>query len=651
MASAPSTFSLKQQCAKRIISEMVEKVGGFKIMCVDQLAMKVLGNCLKVSDVTDLGIAVIEPVTNEREPLPDMECIYFVEPIISSWERIRDDFSNKQKPKYKKAHLFFTSKVPDSLFAQIKQQPTLLSRLGSFVELNMEFLCLESQVFSLNMQDSFLKLGPSMLSTVGIPLDAERDERNHITQLANRLLTFCQSMDEFPNVRAQGGPSGIVATKVGAALNDMLTANKASAPPSPAAGSSTLIILDRTHDPLATLLHEFFVQGCAVDMLKMEDNKYTHRGTPTLLNQEDQVWSDMCHVFIGAAQDTVDKRKGELEQRPAYKMMQAQKAGQQMDVKGMSDVVKDLPKFKKEYERCLICVDVLMKMMGDAQKFIAAVEVEQSLAVERIDKARQEEFRNLLNDQGQDHPLNEINKLRMIILYALTQFNDKRKMPDDLRTNLMDMAGLGNPEFKNALEAAELLNKDYNENYFVGVRKGVKKRPSADDLTLARYIPLVKDVAKALLDGSLPEANYPYIRRADAEPATSGGKGGGAAGGAASARGGRAAGGRAAPRWANKKAGGAAAGGGGGGGGEKVPKVFIFVVGGITHSEIRSVYEATREQKNGGAGAGEMPVLLGSTSVLHPSIAYDAAGNKLGGASMGCPEFMRYLMDVWTPGS
>jgi hypothetical protein len=68
---------------------------------------------------------------------------------------------------------------------------------------------------------------------------------------------------------------------------------------------------------------------------------------------------------------------------------------------------------------------------------------------------------------------------------------------------------------------------------------------------------LVKDVAKALLDGSLPEANYPYIRRADAEPATSGGKGGGAAGGAASARGGRAAGGRAAPRWANKKAGGA----------------------------------------------------------------------------------------------
>ena len=79
-----------------------------------------------------------------------------------------------------------------------------------------------------------------------------------------------------------------------------------------------------------------------------------------------------------------------------------------------------------------------------------------------------------------------------------------------------------------------------------------------------------------------------------------------------------------------------------------------------------------------------MPVVLGSTSILHPSISYDVSGNKIGGASLGwytppsnrqapnprallgsqatlrwlsadglcvlrSPEFMRYLMDVWTP--
>ena len=62
----------------------------------------------------------------------------------------------------------------------------------------------------------------------------------------------------------------------------------------------------------------------------------------------------------------------------------------------------------------------------------------------------------------------------------------------------------------------------------------------------------------------------------------------------------RGAGGRAAPRWANKKAGGGAAGGGPA---EKTPKIFIFIIGGCTHSEMRSVYEATREQKGEGKAA------------------------------------------------
>eukprot|EP01048_Picozoa_sp_COSAG05_P014554 COSAG05_NODE_1661_length_4320_cov_5.356415_4_plen_47_part_00 len=46
----------------------------------------------------------------------------------------------------------------------------------------------------------------------------------------------------------------------------------------------------------------------------------------------------------------------------------------------------------------------------------------------------------------------------------------------------------------------------------------------------------------------------------------------------------------------------------------------------MTHSEMRAVYEASKEQK----GAAAIPVVMGSTSLLHPSIAYDANGAKMG---------------------
>ena len=116
-----------------MVAEMVERVPGFKVMCVDSFGMKVISSCLKMSDITDYGVATVENVELQREPLPDMECIYFVEPCMvwhyrelssplfrrvfsgrvaqNSWIKIRDDFQDRGQPQYRKAHLFFTSKV------------------------------------------------------------------------------------------------------------------------------------------------------------------------------------------------------------------------------------------------------------------------------------------------------------------------------------------------------------------------------------------------------------------------------------------------------------------------------------------------------------------------------------------------------------
>ena len=76
--------NIKLDCKKRLVTEMIEKVGGFKVMCVDSFGMRVISSCLKMSDITDYGVATVENVDLQREPLPDMECIYFVEPCTVS---------------------------------------------------------------------------------------------------------------------------------------------------------------------------------------------------------------------------------------------------------------------------------------------------------------------------------------------------------------------------------------------------------------------------------------------------------------------------------------------------------------------------------------------------------------------------------------
>ena len=123
-------YSIKDAVGKRVLTEVIDKVPGFKVMCCDELSTRIIGSSLKLSDISDRGVATVENVMIEREPLPTMECIYFVEPCMvstmavclyptnmlmpvlqESWERIKNDFKDKDKPQYAKAHLFFTSKV------------------------------------------------------------------------------------------------------------------------------------------------------------------------------------------------------------------------------------------------------------------------------------------------------------------------------------------------------------------------------------------------------------------------------------------------------------------------------------------------------------------------------------------------------------
>ena len=76
------TTNIKAECSQRLLTEMIQKVDGFKILCVDSFGMKVVSSCLKMSDINDSGVATVENVELAREPLPDMECIYFVQPCM-----------------------------------------------------------------------------------------------------------------------------------------------------------------------------------------------------------------------------------------------------------------------------------------------------------------------------------------------------------------------------------------------------------------------------------------------------------------------------------------------------------------------------------------------------------------------------------------
>ncbi|KAF9166128.1 vacuolar sorting protein VPS33/slp1 [Actinomortierella ambigua] len=569
----------------------------YKIVVLDGKTERIVQSACKELDIMDRNVTLLENMEKPRQAYPSLEAVYILTPCIDSINRLIDDYPAQGQPKYKAAHVLFSGPLGDRLFGKLRQSG-ISNYIQTLKELYIDFMAIESRVFSLE--------SPQSIYTLFSP--ARKHELDmSISVIAKQLVSVIATFGDFPSIRYFQPPETedgkrVQSLKIATSLQSELESYVRTNPEMTGRqqGQGTVLIVDRSIDITAALVHEFTYQAMANDLLPIEDGcKYTYEideekgekeSVTATIDENDRVYMDIRHMHIVETTSTLTARLNKFIAE--HDSMRGDK-DQVASLNSIKDQLASLPEYqdlKAKYSTHIHMARECMRIF-EKYKINELGLVEQQLATgETVDGHLPKQVLTEMLPFLDDPAVSSMDKIRLLMLYTICRGGLR---PED-RQLLYRFANISEGNAEAIWNLSHLgVKVERHPSGTKTKKKGFlprKKTPEEEQLyDLSRYVTKIKRVVEELINGTLDTQLFPYTT--DDAPLVE------AAEGATAVRSLRKTNNTA---WdsTKKKS------------NVKGARLYIFVAGGVTYSELRAMYELCEQYGR--------DVIIGSTHIMTP---------------------------------
>ncbi|KAH0472801.1 MAG: hypothetical protein KVP17_000311 [Porospora cf. gigantea B] len=447
----PKIASILGHMVRRVRAYSSTRAGesreAFCAMVVDRWSLRVLSAVCKVYDMIEDGVTVVELAEKGRQPLPELDVIYFLTPCEESIKHLCEDFINERRPKYRNCHILLTHATQDqNLLKLIASTPLLIPRIKSFVEFNYSFVAYESRIFHFDDPYSLPEMfGSDQQLQENAPL------RSKLEVIADKLATFMITLGDKPNIRFHNNGNGLC-EQVAQLTHQKITKYDAS---QLNRGRTTLVFLDRSFDIGSLLVHDFTYQAACYDLLEIPCctpvDLSSSSGKPPppddvvsagyaagedkaiVLGEHDDIFVKYRHYHIAVVNKAV---QDEIKRFSANNAAAQLQKGGKLNNEETAAAIRALPQYQEalgKYWNHVTLSDMCFKEL-QSQSIMRVAGVEQDI-VTGVDKDGKEvspgkiltSIGNLLGDMS----INSLSKVRLLLLYFTHVLNIKK---EDMKT-------------------------------------------------------------------------------------------------------------------------------------------------------------------------------------------------------------------------